>query len=306
MSVSVSIVDGPIADCAGAEPAAGTRVCLTFLGVVVRPTEGEKSIVGLWYEAYQPMAENTLRQLCELACGRFSLLSVDLAHSRGFVPVGGTSLRIRVSSEHRAVAFEAMAWLIDCIKRDVPIWKSADFGSEGRRMMAAVPHQALPSVELTNQAVVVAVNISAGGIPKHPVSHALLTFEGLQGDQHDHEKHRRLDRAVSVQDIELLDEIRAEGYVVSPGTMGENVTVRGLGVQRLSPGERLRFESGAILELTAVRKPCFVLDAIDPRLKEAVVGRCGFMARVIAPGELRPGQKITVAATAETIVAGPS
>jgi molybdopterin synthase catalytic subunit len=99
-----------------------------FIGVV-RPTEAERLITGLHYQAYQPMAERMLRQVCDAARERFGLLAVELAHSRGFVPVGGISLRITVSSEHRAAAMEAMAWLVDAIKRDVPIWKSAQFGS---------------------------------------------------------------------------------------------------------------------------------------------------------------------------------
>lgn len=129
MSVSISIIDGPIANAGCSTAAAGAGACLSFLGVV-RPTEGQKRIVGLRYRAYQPMADNVLRQLCEAACERFALLSVDLAHSRGFVPVSGTSLRIAVSSEHRGAALEAVAWLIDGLKRDVPIWKFPEFCGE--------------------------------------------------------------------------------------------------------------------------------------------------------------------------------
>jgi MOSC domain-containing protein YiiM len=140
----------------------------------------------------------------------------------------------------------------------------------------------------------VAVNISSGGIPKRAVACARLTLDGLEGDGHNHEKHRRKERAISIQDVELLNQIRAEGYAVGPGLMGENLTVQALDVQALSAGDQLVFEGGAALELTGIRKPCFVLDAIHPSLKESVVGRCGFMARVLTPGELRPGQSITV------------
>jgi molybdopterin synthase catalytic subunit len=129
MIVSVDIVAGPIADAAVSTAAAGAGACLTFLGIV-RPTEGTRRIVGLRYEAYRPMADNVLRQLCEAACERFALLSADLVHSCGFVPVGGTSLRITLSAAHRGAAIDALAWLIDCIKRDVPMWKSPDFGIE--------------------------------------------------------------------------------------------------------------------------------------------------------------------------------
>ncbi len=143
-------------------------------------------------------------------------------------------------------------------------------------------------------ATVLAVNVSRGGLPKQPVHTARVDINGLCGDGHDHEKHRRPDRAVTIQDIELLDELRLEGFPVAPGLMGENLTVRGLGVQTLSPGDRLVFESGPVLELTQARKPCYVLDQIDPKLKETVIGRCGFLARVVQPGDLQPGQSITV------------
>ena len=147
---------------------------------------------------------------------------------------------------------------------------------------------------IPTSATVIAVNVSRGGLPKQPVTTAHVDMNGLCGDDHEHEKHRRPDRAVTIQDIELLDELRLEGYPVAPGLMGENLTVRGLGVQSLSPGDRLFFVGGPVLELTQVRKPCYVLDQIDPKLKETVVGRCGFLARVVQPGDLQPGQSITV------------
>ncbi len=142
--------------------------------------------------------------------------------------------------------------------------------------------------------VVVAVCVSPGGVPKRPIERAEVTFDGLAGDGRAHEKHRRADRAVSIQDIELLEELAAEGYPVGPGVMGENITVRGLGVQTLAVGDRLRFQDGPVLELASVRKPCYVLDAIHPDLKDAVVGRCGFLCRVIEPGPLSPGQRVHV------------
>jgi MOSC domain-containing protein YiiM len=44
--------------------------------------------------------------------------------------------------------------------------------------------------------------------------------------------------------------------------------------------------------LVEPRKPCFVLDAVDPTLKDAVVGRCGFLARVVQTGTIEPGQQV--------------
>ena len=146
----------------------------------------------------------------------------------------------------------------------------------------------------SGHAEVVAVCISPGGIPKTPVESAAVTVDGLEGDGHEHDKHWKPERAVSIQDLEILEELETEGYAVAPGVVGENLTVRGLNVQKLSPGNRLVFEGGPVLELTAPRKPCFVLDAVHPQLQHVIVGRCGFMARVRQVGRLHPGQRITV------------
>jgi MOSC domain-containing protein YiiM len=145
-----------------------------------------------------------------------------------------------------------------------------------------------------NNGTIVAVNISAGGIPKRNVGQAEVTADGLVGDGQAHEKHRRPHRAVSLLDGELLDQLVAEGYAVTPGSTGENLTVRGLHVQQLSVGDHLHFEDGPVLELTEPRKPCYVLDAIHPQFKDAVVGRCGYFGRVVQGGTFRVGQRIAV------------
>jgi len=152
--------------------------------------------------------------------------------------------------------------------------------------------------------VVVAINTSPGGIPKRPVASARVLHGGLAGDGHDHAKHNTPLQAVSIIDAEDLDDLRAEGFDVAPGATGENLTVRGLGVDELEVGDRLSFAGGVVLELTKRRAPCFVLDAIDPRLKKAIVGRCGFLARVLTPGELRAGETILLARSANAALVG--
>jgi MOSC domain-containing protein YiiM len=152
--------------------------------------------------------------------------------------------------------------------------------------------------ELDNTApangTVIAVNISDGGIPKRNVGQAEVTADGLVGDGQAHAKHRRPHRAVTIMDIELIAQLAAEGYEVGPGTLGENLTVRDLHVQQLSVGDRLHFDQGPVLELAEVRRPCFVLDAVDPQLKDNVVGRCGYLCRVVQGGTFRVGQQISV------------
>ena len=141
----------------------------------------------------------------------------------------------------------------------------------------------------TGPATVVSVNISPGGIPKRPVEVGELSPDGLVGDAHDHDKHNTPLQAISIIDEEDLDDLRAEGFDVGPGATGENLTVRGLEADGLAVGDRLRLSGGVELEFTKPRKPCFVLDAISPRLKEVIGGRCGGYARVIRPGEISLG-----------------
>ncbi len=142
--------------------------------------------------------------------------------------------------------------------------------------------------------VIVNVSVSAGGIPKFSMDEAAVTFSGLAGDGHHHAKHCSPMQAVCLQDEELLQEVTREGITLDHGTIGENLTVRGLDVQNLPLGARLEIEGGVILELTKVRKPCYVLDAIDLRLKDWIVGRCGMYAKVISEGVIKKNASIKV------------
>lgn len=137
----------------------------------------------------------------------------------------------------------------------------------------------------------IAVCTSPGGIPKLPLAEAHVAFHGLIGDGRNHTKHIRPDRAISLIDQEILDQLRAEGFDVGPGIVGENLTVENLRVQTLAPGTLLCIDQ-VVLRLERPRKPCYVLDAIDPRLKEVIAGRCGYMASVVQSGPLCPGMSI--------------
>ncbi len=143
---------------------------------------------------------------------------------------------------------------------------------------------------------ILSINISSGGIPKSPVSSIHVASSGLEGDGHNHEKHRHPLQAVCLQDFEELEDLREEGFPLSCGAIGENLTVYNLRVNRLPVGTLLEFSSsGVVLELTQIRKPCYVLDSIDPRLKEVIVGRCGCYAKVLREGLLTTGEKIAIA-----------
>jgi MOSC domain-containing protein YiiM len=139
---------------------------------------------------------------------------------------------------------------------------------------------------------ILSINISKGGIPKLPGQSLRLNIDGFDGDGHNHEKHRTVIQAVCLQDIEKLDELREEGYSLNSGTTGENLTMRNLQVNSLPIGTILHFSNGVVIELTKVRKPCYVLDAIHPKLKEDIAGRCGMYAKVLYEGTLQIGDSV--------------
>jgi MOSC domain-containing protein YiiM len=144
---------------------------------------------------------------------------------------------------------------------------------------------------------IVAVSISPGGVPKLPIETAVVTQSGIDGDLRNHEKHIRPDRALSLLDDEIRRDLIAEGFPLEPGTAGENLTVAGLNVQQLTPGTVLS-AGDVLIRLEFPRKPCYVLDKIDPRLKEAIVGRCGYMASVLHGGTLQAGMAIQISTDA--------
>ena len=98
----------------------GAVVC--FLGVV-RGTQGNASIRALEYEVFQRMAEHQIKLLFDEMARRWPVDSVRLVHRGGLVQVNEPSLWVEVVAPHRGEAFAACQWLIDEMKRVVPIWK---------------------------------------------------------------------------------------------------------------------------------------------------------------------------------------
>lgn len=141
---------------------------------------------------------------------------------------------------------------------------------------------------------VIAVNISAGGIPKRNITACEVTIAGLVDDRHNHAKHNSPLLAVSLLDVEVIDGLRRDGFAVAPGATGENLTLEGVAIQSCGVGDRVRFSGGLEIEITKVRKPCSVLDAIDPRLKVAAVGRIGMLAKVLRPARVCVGEPVEV------------
>src|SRR3989454_8593175 len=142
----------------------------------------------------------------------------------------------------------------------------------------------------------------------------LLAGLGVEDDAHLGEtvKHRsRVSRDPSQPNLrqvhlihaELHDELRAAGFAVSAGQMGENITTRGVDLLGLPTGTRLYLGDAAVVEVTGLRNPCAQLDRIQPGLMAATLDRdaegelirkAGVMAVVVAGGEGCPRDPIEV------------
>ena len=164
--------------------------------------------------------------------------------------------------------------------------------------------------------VVVAVSRSPAHTMGKPNQEAirLLAGLGVEGDAHQGAtvKHRSRVardpgrpnlRQVHLIHAELHDELRAEGFEVAAGEMGENVTTRGVDLLGLPAGARLRLGADAVVEVTGLRNPCAQLDGLRPGLMAATLGRdergrlvrkAGVMGIVMVGGEVRPGDAIRV------------
>ena len=108
-------------------PECGATVTLD--GYVRRWTRGRESLY-LIYEAYDAMAVPEMRKLGERARERFQISHVAIVHRLGKLEIGETSVVIAVAAPHRKAAFEACEWLIQELKRTVPIWKK-EFYADG-------------------------------------------------------------------------------------------------------------------------------------------------------------------------------
>jgi MOSC domain-containing protein YiiM len=173
------------------------------------------------------------------------------------------------------------------------------------------------SVNLRNKTpVVVAVSRNAEHtFNKHSApTIRLLAGLGVEGDAHhghkvQHVYHARKNpeapnlRQVHLIHEELLDELRAIGFVVRPGAIGENITTRGLDLLGLPTGARLRLGNQAVIEITGLRNPCRQIEAFAKGLTAAVLERtadghlvrkAGIMAIVINGGVVQVGDSIAV------------
>ena len=121
-SIWVNLIDGALGPSPIRPDGDACGAWVVFDGVV-RRQEQDRPLEALRYTAYEPMAQNVLRDLAESVRETHGLLCVIVEHSRGVVPVGACSFRLCIGAAHRKEALAAMDEFIDRMKQDVPIWK---------------------------------------------------------------------------------------------------------------------------------------------------------------------------------------
>ena len=157
-------------------------------------------------------------------------------------------------------------------------------------------------------ASILQINVSSGGVPKRPILKGEVTPLGLAGDAHAHPQiHGGPRKALLLITSEGIDELKAAGFPLYHGALGENLTTQGLDRRTVRLGQRYRIGQVTI-EITKVRVPCETLNPYGPGIQKAVYdsavkandptserwGLSGFYASVVRPGAIHPGDSITL------------
>lgn len=116
----------------------------------------------------------------------------------------------------------------------------------------------------------------------------LMVNYGIEGDR----KGGNPNRQLNVMSQETLNDLRAEGFRVEPGAMGEQLIVTGLDVTALQPGDRVQLGDTACIEVISHRKGCERFEHIQGKPRTNCAGRLGIMAKVVADGEIRVGDPV--------------
>jgi MOSC domain-containing protein YiiM len=161
---------------------------------------------------------------------------------------------------------------------------------------------------------IVQINVSPGGVPKHPVPQARVTRLGIEGDGHRNAKHHGgPDRALCLFSVEQIEALQAEGHPVEPGALGENLTLAGLDWAAVGPDQFFRFGDEVLVQVTRFTSPCVnvraaFLDGAYVRVSQKRhPGWSRVYARVLVPGEIAAGdpvERLAPAAVARHLAVG--
>jgi molybdopterin synthase catalytic subunit len=145
--LAVAVVDRPIdpralLDRVADESAGATAL---FLGTV-RKTHEDRAVTGIDYQAYRAMAEREMHAIASEAGHRYEVLAVSVEHRIGYLAVGEVSVAIAASHAHREAALGATHYVIEEIKKRVPIWKREHFADGTSEWVDPTPSTRRPAV----------------------------------------------------------------------------------------------------------------------------------------------------------------
>jgi MOSC domain-containing protein YiiM len=150
---------------------------------------------------------------------------------------------------------------------------------------------------------VVRVNVNEGGVPKLPVAEQWVGIVGLADDRHIEPapSHGGPDQAVCLYSMEAIARLVAEGHKAFPGAFGENLTLDGIELDSIGPGDQLTIgDRGLVIEITWNAAPCYkqahwFSDGRFARISHKTHPEdARWYARVISEGPVRPGDKVAV------------
>lgn len=119
----------------------------------------------------------------------------------------------------------------------------------------------------------------------------LIADHGIEGDVR---SGGTKSRQLNIMSYEMLETLKGEGFHTEPGEMGEQMIIRGVEVDALKQGDRLRIGADAVIEITKPRTGCEKFEAVQNKSPSLVENRMGMMARVVTGGTIREGDKVFV------------
>ena len=154
---------------------------------------------------------------------------------------------------------------------------------------------------MTENGLIFSVNVSRGGVPKLPVTEAMVTVNGLDGDKQRNLKHHGgPDRAVCIYSIERILALQGEGHPIGTGTAGENLTLSGIDWDNVLPEGMLEV-GDALLEIVSFTPPCrtirdsFTDEKFSRLSQKHFPGWSRVYARVLREGIVREGDAAVLA-----------
>ncbi len=155
------------------------------------------------------------------------------------------------------------------------------------------------------------INVSDGGVPKLPISDAVIDADGVAGDrQANLEHHGGPERALCLFSLERIEALQQEGHGIVPGAAGENITITGLDWDSVAPGRRLRLGPSVLIEITRYTAPCTKIrasfsDNDSNRINQKThPGWSRTYARVIEGGPLATGDAVELLPQAQSAASG--